>query len=66
MDYTDTSTKLAREAEVTPACIRLYAALGLLEYIRASNGTRLFAAGQAGKVRAIYAERVSRKGRKSA
>jgi DNA-binding transcriptional MerR regulator len=64
--FVDTTTKLAREAEVTPALIRLYASLGLLEHVRASNGTRLFASGQAQKVRAIYLERVARKGRKSA
>lgn len=62
--FTDTSSRLAREAEVTPACIRLYAALGLLDFVIASNGTRLFRAGQADKVRAIYAERMANCGRK--
>lgn len=62
--YTETSSQLARNAEVTAALIRLYAGLGLLDYIRASNGTRLFRAGQAEKVREIYTQRMARAGRR--
>jgi DNA-binding transcriptional MerR regulator len=64
--YIDTTTKLAREAEVTGPTIALYADLGLLEFIRASNGTRLFRSGQAARVREIYSERMANRGRRKA
>lgn len=64
--YVETSTQLAREAKVTSALIRLYAELGLLDFIRASNGTRLFKTGQAPLVRKIYTERMARSGRRKA
>jgi len=64
-NYTDTTGKLAREAEVTGITIALYAELGLLDHIRCSNGTRLFRAGQAPQVRKIYAERMANRGRRS-
>lgn len=63
-DYTDTSGELARQGGVTQPCIRLYAQLGLLDFITASNGTRLFRSGQAERVRTIYAERMAGRGRR--
>jgi hypothetical protein len=38
----------------------------LLQYVTASNGTRLFKAGQADKVRQIYAQRMANRGRRAA
>lgn len=61
--YTDTASKLAREAEVTTPTVRTYANHGWLDFIIASNGTRLFRAGQASKVRDIYTKRVAQRGR---
>jgi DNA-binding transcriptional MerR regulator len=65
MQYTETTGKLAREAAVTVPTIALYADLGLLDYIRCSNGTRLFREGQALAVRKIYGERMANRGRRS-
>lgn len=66
MDYTDTSTALARVAKVTTPTVVKYARAGLLDFIVASDGTRLFRRGQADRVRAIYAERMARRGHKAA
>jgi DNA-binding transcriptional MerR regulator len=62
--YTDTTGKLARDSEVASPTVALYAELGLLDYIRSSNGARLFRAGQADQVRQIYAERMANRGRR--
>jgi DNA-binding transcriptional MerR regulator len=62
-NYCDTTSKLAREAQVTYPTIRKYADLGLLDFIVASNGVRLFRPGQADRVRKIYAERMNSRGR---
>ena len=56
--FTETTTALARESRLTQPTIRKYAALGLLEYIVASDGTLLFRPGQAAKVREIYKRRM--------
>jgi DNA-binding transcriptional MerR regulator len=64
--YSDTSGKLARDSEVTSVTIALYADMGLLDFIRSSNGVRLFRPGQAGRVRQIYTERMASRGRRSA
>jgi DNA-binding transcriptional MerR regulator len=63
-EYSETSSKLARDAEVTVPTVNLYAELGLLDFMRLSNGMRLYAAGQASRVRQIYTERMSNKGRR--
>ena len=52
-EYCDTSGKLAREAGVTVPTIINYANASLLDYRRASDGTRLFRVGQAARVREI-------------
>jgi DNA-binding transcriptional MerR regulator len=63
-EYVDTTSTLARLAEVTAPTVALYADLGLLDYIRASNGMRLFRSGQAARVREIYVARIASRGRK--
>lgn len=66
MNYTDTTSELARQAGVTQPTIRKYADLGLLDYVVASNGTRLFCPGQADRVREIYSQRMALRGRSAA
>jgi DNA-binding transcriptional MerR regulator len=66
MTYTDTTSTLARAANVTAPTVRLYADLGLLDFQRASNGVRLFRAGQAPKVREIFSQRMAKRGRTAA
>ena len=61
--YTETSGKLSRDSGVTVPTLTLYADLGLLDFIRSSNGMKLFRAGQADKVREIYAQRMANRGR---
>lgn len=64
--FTDTTSELARQAEVTPPTVRKYADLGFLEFVVASNGVRLYRSGQADRVREIYEERMARRGRSAA
>ena len=66
--FTDTSGELARQSGVIQPTIQKYANLGLLDYVTASNGTKLFRAGQAQKVRDILAQRMAtrRRGRRAA
>jgi DNA-binding transcriptional MerR regulator len=61
-EYTDTTGKLARQAEVTQPTVRLYADRGWLDFIRSSDGTRLFREGQAQRVREIYRRRMAARG----
>jgi hypothetical protein len=63
--YTETTTALARDAGVTQATVRNYVRLGLLDYIKASNGVVLLAKGQAPKVREIYAQRMAARFRRT-
>jgi len=65
MEYTDTTSELARQAGVTQPTIRLYADKGWLDFVTISNGCRLFKPGQATKVRAIFTERMASRGRKA-
>lgn len=64
--HDQTTTAIAREASVLPATVRLYADLGLLDYITSSEGRRLFQKTAAQRVREIYAERMARRGRRAA
>ena len=57
-EFVDTSGKLARDSGTTVPTVTLYAKLGLLEYIEASNGVKLFRAGQAERVREIKRQRL--------
>ncbi len=59
--YTDTSGKLARDSETTVPTVNKYAKQGKLDFIVASNGVKLFRAGQAEQVREL--KRLSAVGR---
>jgi DNA-binding transcriptional MerR regulator len=61
-EYTHTTSKLAREADVTQQTVTLYANLGLLNHIRSSSGARLFRPEEALRVRQIYLERMASRG----
>ncbi len=63
--FDQTTGALARDAGVTVALIQKYADLGLIQFIRASNAQRLFRRGQADRVREIYSQRMSNRGRKA-
>ena len=63
--YTDTVTELARLAGVNGTTIRVYADEGLLDFVRASNGTRLFKTGQAERVRELIEQRIARRGNRT-
>jgi len=67
-EFLETSGELARQARVSTPTVRKYADAGLLEFVMASNGTRLFRSGQAEKVRDLYARSIANRGgnRKSA
>jgi DNA-binding transcriptional MerR regulator len=58
-----TTGQVAREAGVSQPTVRLYANLGLLPHVVASDGTRLFPAEAADRAREICAERLSHRGR---
>jgi DNA-binding transcriptional MerR regulator len=59
-----TTGRIAREAGVTPATVRLYADMGLIAHRVASDGTRLFSADAAQAVRDILAQRLANRGRR--
>jgi DNA-binding transcriptional MerR regulator len=60
-NYTMTSGSLARQADVTVPTVNLYSKLGLLDFIVASNGTKLFRPGQAERVQQLKAQRTAAK-----
>jgi len=60
-----TTGQVSREAGVSQPTVRLYANLGLLPHVVASDGTRLFASGAADLVRAICARRLANRGRQA-
>lgn len=64
--YARTTGQVAREAGVSQPTVRLYANLGLLPHLTASDGTRLFSADSADLVREICARRLANRGRKDA
>jgi DNA-binding transcriptional MerR regulator len=55
--FSETTTAVAQAADVLPQTVRLYADLGLLEYVRLRNGTRLLKPSAAAAVRTIYKQR---------
>jgi len=63
--YDQTTGELARRAATTVQSIIKYCDLGLLDYIRLSNGLRLLRRGQEPRVGEIRTERLSRRGRKA-
>jgi DNA-binding transcriptional MerR regulator len=60
-EFVETTGTVARQGEVSPPTVRLYAQLGLLEFTRDSRGNRLFRKGTGEKVREIYQERMARR-----
>jgi DNA-binding transcriptional MerR regulator len=56
----------AREARVEPGTVRTYADLGLIQYRRLTNGTRVFTASAPAQVREILLKRLANKGRRPA
>jgi len=64
-DFTDTTTELARQSGRAPATIRAYANEGLLEFVLASDGTRLFRKGQASRVQELCERRLAKRGKRN-
>ena len=62
-EYTDTTSRLAGDSKVTGVTVRKYSDMGYLDYIVASDGTRLFRKGQAARVREIYTQRMANRTR---
>jgi len=56
-DYPETTGSVARAAGCLPDTVRAYADTGLVEYRRLADGTRVFRADTAEKVRRLMAER---------
>lgn len=61
--YSETTSAIARAADVLPDTVRLYTDLGLLEYVRLQTGVRLLKPSAVQRVREIYAQRMARRGR---
>lgn len=61
--FSQTVSKVARDAEVASATVRMYENLGLIPCVRTTNGVRLFAEDAAELVRRIYTERLKSRGR---
>lgn len=64
--YDETTGSLARKSEMTVQSVIKYCDLGLLDFIRCSNGSRLLRRGQEVRVREIRASRLANRGRKRA
>jgi hypothetical protein len=63
-NFTDTSGRLSRNAEVTQAYVGQLSRAGLIPFITASDGTRLYRPDAAETVRRIKRERLANRGRK--
>jgi DNA-binding transcriptional MerR regulator len=61
----ETSGEIARAAGVSTTTIATLANQGLLDFVVTSSGWRLFAPGQAHKVRELILERAIARGRRS-
>lgn len=61
-DYTDTAGAIARKAGVSVPTVNVYAELGLVDCIRASNGWRLFKPSAADRVREVRDKRLANRG----
>ena len=59
-----TTGQVSREAGVSQPTVRLYANLGLLPHVVASDGTRLFPPDTAELVREICTRRLANRGRR--
>jgi DNA-binding transcriptional MerR regulator len=62
-EYDVTSGTLAREGRTSVVTVNRYANAGLLDFKRASDGTRLFRRGQEQRVRELLARRVAKRDR---
>lgn len=60
--YTLTVGAVARQAETCPATVRLYGDRGLLDFVTASDGTRLHGPDAPGRVREIKRVRLLNRG----
>jgi len=63
--FTETPAAVARAANVSVPTVRLYGDLGYIEFVKASNGTRLHTRDAAGLVRKALAIRIANKGRRT-
>jgi len=61
--YDQTSGTLARALEVSTVTVNRLADLGLVEFRRASDGTRLFKRGQEPALRKVLLKRLANRGR---
>ena len=65
LEWSETTSKVAAGADCQPNLVRQYSDEGLLESRRLPNGTRLFRADAAERVRKLKAERLALRGRHS-
>jgi hypothetical protein len=61
--YCETTSSMGRLTGVLPETVRAYCDLALVDHVRLANGTRLLKASAAKQIKAIYAERMARRGR---
>jgi hypothetical protein len=64
--YDETTGDLARKSATTGPTVIKYCDLGLLDFIRLKNGTRLLRRGQEARVREILARNLANRGRRPA
>lgn len=63
--YSETTSAIARAANVLPDTVRLYTNMGFLEHVRLKSGVRLLKPSAVQRVREIYDQRMARRGRRS-
>jgi DNA-binding transcriptional MerR regulator len=66
LEYGETTGSIARGAGCLPETVRRFADTGLIDFRRLADGTRVFRADAAGRVREIMAERRGRQSKKTA
>jgi DNA-binding transcriptional MerR regulator len=64
--FTETPAAIARAANVSVPTVRLYGDMGLIPFVKSSNGTRLHRRDAAASVRDILKSRLANKGRRPA
>jgi DNA-binding transcriptional MerR regulator len=64
--FTETPAAIARAAGTSIPTVRLYGDLGLIPFLKSSNGTRLHRRDAAASVRDILKSRLANKGRRPA
>lgn len=60
--FIETTSSVARRAGVLAETVRLYGKLGLIDFLTLPNGTKLYQASTADRVKEIYRERMARRG----